>query len=309
MEKSFIKRMYTIIELRTGFVGGSCALLGGTYAAMIQGSMNLLILILVIISAFMMNIVANVANEIRGYLKAEEDINTLTGHKGSEGLIRKDATLKDAYIALFLISILGIGSGMLVVILTKSILILIIGIIGFISAITYSLTPIAYAKLPIGEIVSGLNLGFLVFLVGVISQGKSIDLNTLYLALISFFLVSFLMAANNTTDFKKDKKTRTTLAHILGFRKSITVIIPQLIIIFILWFLIALNLNSFLIGIIGYLIFIYAGLFKWYIPYYKIKEHNEDLSKEFGIKPLILILSFNFGMSFIFILKYLEVIK
>ncbi len=309
MEKSFLKRMYTIIELRTGFVGGSCAILGSTYAVMVQGSLNILILILITTSAFMMNIVANVANEIRGYKKEEEDINTLTGHKGSEGLIRQDATLKDAYIALVLISILGIGSGMLVVLLTKNIWILLIGIIGFISAVTYSLTPIAYAKFPIGEFVSGLNLGFLVFLVSVIGQGKSVDLNVIYMALISFFLVSFLMASNNTTDFQKDKKTRTTLPHLLGFRRSITIIIPQLIIVFILWFLVSYNLKDLFVGIIGYIIFIYAGLFKWYIPYFKIKEHNENLSREYGIKPLILILCFNFGMSIIFLIKYIGTLK
>ncbi len=309
MERNFLKRLYTIVEIRTGFVGGSCALLGSMYAAMVQGEINYLILFLMITSAFMMNIVANVANEIRGYLKAEEDINTITGHKGSEGLIREDATLKDAYIALFIISILGIGSGLLVVLLTKNILILLIGIIGFICAITYSLTPLAYARFPIGEFVSGLNLGFLVFVAAVIAQGKSIDLNVIYLATISFFLVSFLMAANNTTDFQKDKKTRTTLPHLLGFRKSITIIIPQLIIVFILWFLVSYNLGNIYIGIIGFIIFLYAGLYKWYIPYFKLKEHNSNLSKEYGIKPLILILYFNFGMSIVFYINFLGNIK
>ncbi len=309
MERNFLKRLYTIIEIRTGFVGGSCALLGSMYAAMVQGEINYLILFLMITSAFMMNIVANVANEIRGYLKAEEDINTITGHKGSEGLIREDASLKDAYIALFIMSILGIGSGLLVVLLTKNILILLIGIIGFISAVTYSLTPLAYARFPIGEFVSGLNLGFLVFIAAVIAQGKSIDLNVIYLAIISFFLVSFLMAANNTTDFQKDKKTRTTLPHLLGFRKSITIIIPQLVIVFILWFLVSYNLGNIYIGIIGYIIFLYAGLYKWYIPYFKLKEHNSNLSKVYGIKPLILILYFNFGMSIVFYISYLGNLK
>ncbi len=309
MERNFLKRLYTIVEIRTGFVGGSCALLGSMYAAMVKGEINYLILILMITSAFMMNIVANVANEIRGYLKAEEDINTITGHKGSEGLIREDASLKDAYIALFIMSILGIGSGLLVVLLTKNILILLIGIIGFICAITYSLTPLAYARFPIGEFVSGLNLGFLVFVAAVIAQGKSIDLNVIYLAIISFFLVSFLMAANNTTDFQKDKKTRTTLPHLLGFRKSITIIIPQLIIVFILWFLVSYNLGNIYIGIIGFIIFLYAGLYKWYIPYFKLKEHNSNLSKEYGIKPLILILYFNFGMSIVFYINFLGNIK
>ncbi len=305
MEKNFLKRAYTIVELRTGFVGGSCALLGVMYGAMEIGKLNLLLLFLTVISAFMMNIVANIANEIRGFLKQEETIETLTGHTGSEGLIRKDASLKDAYIALIITSVLGISSGILIVLLTKNLYILLIGIIGFICAITYSLTPIAYAKFPIGEIVSGLNLGFLVFLVGVISQGKEVDINVFYLATISFFLVSFLMAANNTTDYKKDKKTRTTLAHLLGFRKSITIIIYELVVVFLLWFLISINLKNIFISLSGFIILIYAGLYKWYIPYFKVKEYNDDLSKEYGIKPLILILYFNFGMSLVFLINLL----
>ena len=109
--KEFLKRAYTVMEIRTGFATG------------------LPTLVWFFISGFSFNIVANVANEIRGYLKKEENESTMTGHKGSEGLVRGDATLKDALIVLVGFLALGGISGLMVVLLTKSLFILGMGLL------------------------------------------------------------------------------------------------------------------------------------------------------------------------------------
>lgn len=84
--KEFLKRAYTVMEIRTGFATGLPILSGGLYGAYLSGSLKFWTLVWFFISGFSFNIVANVANEIRGYLKKEENESTMTGIKGVKDL-------------------------------------------------------------------------------------------------------------------------------------------------------------------------------------------------------------------------------
>ncbi len=294
---SFLKRVYTVLEIRTGFVAGTCALLGSAYGAYINQSINWLLLILLVISAFCFNIVANIANEIRGVLYQEENETTITGHFGSEGLVRKDATLFDAIVALIVTSGIGIISGLLTVYISKDLTVLVIGIIGFLAAILYSLTKFAYIKLPVGEVVSGLMCGLLCVVSGIILQAGAVTIYGIMLGLISYFMVSFLMSANNTVDYQKDLNHRTTLSHILGFRRAITILIPQIITVYILWIIVSTSTINVVISLIGFIIISYFGVIKWYLPYYQLKEYRDGLAREYGPKPLQQIVAFNTVIS------------
>ena len=98
--KSFFERAYTVMEIRTGFATGLPVLSGGLFGAYLAGHLKLIPLLLMFVTGFCLNIVANVSNEIRAYLKNEENENTFTHHAGSEGLVRGDATFKDSIIVL-----------------------------------------------------------------------------------------------------------------------------------------------------------------------------------------------------------------
>ena len=86
-QKNFFKRCYTVMEIRTGFATGLPILSGGLFGAYLVGQLKLIPLILMFITGFCLNIVANVANEIRAYLEDEENEETFTYHAGSEGLV------------------------------------------------------------------------------------------------------------------------------------------------------------------------------------------------------------------------------
>lgn len=298
---AYLQRIYTVVELRTGFVAGSSIFLGCAYGMYQSAELKLFLTCMLFISAFCLNLVANIAAEISGYLSGEDSEEFLTGHHGSEGLARKDASLQDALIILVICSIMAGLSGIIVVILTQKYILLLIGLSGFLIALIYSLTPIALAKFPVSEMVSGLMCGFLCTLAGIIIY-IPIDSIAIALCMMTLLMVSFLMAANNTCDYYKDLQTRRTWPHIIGFRASITVLIPQIIILFILWFYVGLTLNSPLILLIGTLVLIRFGIFKWYLPYYQIKEYQAGLAQKFGPLPLTLLLNFNFIMSSVFII-------
>lgn len=92
MGVGFSKRAYTVMELRTGFATGLPIFSTSLFVSFLTGRINALYLVLFFICGFSFNIVANVANEIRAFMKNEESEETFTGHLGSEGLVRGDAT-------------------------------------------------------------------------------------------------------------------------------------------------------------------------------------------------------------------------
>ena len=68
MKNNFFKRIYTVMELRTGFATGLPALSGGLFGAYLSKDIKVIPLALMFISGFSLNIVANIANEIRAFL-------------------------------------------------------------------------------------------------------------------------------------------------------------------------------------------------------------------------------------------------
>lgn len=286
------------MEIRTGFATGLPVLSGGLFGAYLSGTIKFIPLILMFISGFSLNIVANIANEIRAYLKHEENENTFTGHLGSEGLVRGDAKLIDAVIVIMLV--LGVGglSGLAVVYVTKDITILFIGLVSVIAAVCYSLGPKPYIVYPISELVSGIFVGAISSFVSAYIQLGSVSIDILLYSMICMIMTVFLMSTNNTSDYEKDAGIRVTLPHVIGFRNSIKLIIPEAIIMVICWSLLFLKGSiSVVIFITGIVSFYYFGYIKWYKEYYKIEAVYSMMGRDWGPKPLILILGFHLLIS------------
>lgn len=301
--KNFFKRAYTVMEVRTGFATGLPVLSGGLFGAYLVGDIKFILLLLMFVSGFSFNIVANIANEIRAYIKQEENEETFTGHKGSEGLVRGDAKLKDAIIAFLFMIILGGISGILIVLITKDIKILIIGILSLIAAICYSLGPKPYILYPIGEAISGIFVGLISSLVSSYIQLGSFKLEIFLFSLVSMIMTIFLMSTNNTSDFIKDKGRRLTLPHVIGFRNSIKILIPEGIVMVIVWIILyVIGSINIIIFITGLFTFYYYGYVKFYKGYYKIQEVYKEMGKEWGPRPLLLIYSFHILVSIEFLI-------
>lgn len=305
-KKNFFRRIYSVIEFRTGFATGLPVLSGGLFGAYLKGEVKIIPLLLMFIAGFSFNLVANVANEIRAYLKNEENEDTLTGHIGSEGLVRGDARLVDAIGILVFLIIIGGISGLLLVLVTKDIKILLIGIISLIAAIGYSLGPKPYIVYPVGEIVSGIFVGAISSIVSSYIQNGNVNIPIILYSVISMIMTIFLMSTNNTSDYNKDKGIRVTLPHVIGFRNSIKIIIPEAIVMIISWILLYLlgNIDLFIL-LSGLIIIYYFGYIKWYKDYYKIKECYKEMGREWGPRPLLLIYSFHTIIALEFLIQLL----
>ena len=301
--KNFIKRAYTVMEIRTGFATGFPVLSGGLYGAYLSGQLKFWPLLLLFISGFSFNIVANVANEIRAHLKKEEDESTFTGHRGSEGLVRGEATLTDAIVVLIGFLMLGAASGLMIVYLTRSLFILAVGLIGAFAAVTYSLGPKPYIVYPVGEVVSGLLVGGASSFVSAFLQMEDLKVEIFLYAFIPMMMTVFLMSTNNTSDYEKDKGSRRTLPHVIGFRNSIKLIIPEALLMILCWIVLyVIGGVTWWMLISGLIVFYEFGYRRWYKDYYKIQEVYPAMGREWGPRPLLLIYSFHTLLSIEFLI-------
>lgn len=299
---NFLKRAYTVMELRTGFATGLPALSGGLFGSYLVAEINLLLLALMFIAGYCINIVANVANEIRAYQKSEEDEKTFD-HDGSGGLAAGKATLKDTIMVLIFFLVLAGVSGLTIVFLTKSLLVLILGLTAAIMAMAYSIGPYPYITLPINEFICGLFCGGISSFVAAYIQIGEINVAIILYAIIVAFISSFLMAVNNSSDFHKDKATRVTLPHVIGFKNSIYILIPQLLVVLACWvILLMIQAISLILFMIGLIILIYVGLIRWYQGYAKINAPYPEMAKDWEPKTLDLIYSFNGIMATSFLI-------
>lgn len=305
-QKNFFQRAYTVMEMRTGFATGLPVLSGGLFGAYLAGQLKLIPLLLMFVTGFCLNIVANVANEIRAYLEDEENEETFTYHAGSEGLVRGDATFLDSIIALLFFLFISAVAGLSLVFITKNFNILAIGILSVIAAVCYSLGPKPYIVYPIGELVSGLFVGSISTLVSAYLQTDTLNLSIILYSITPMMMTVFLMSTNNTSDYQKDMGKRVTLPHVIGFRNSIKIIIPEALIMIATWLMLYVIGSITLIMLVtGLLIFYYYGYIRWYKDYYHIKEVYPEMGREWGPRPLLLIYSFNLILSIEFFIYLL----
>lgn len=305
-QKNFFQRAYTVMEMRTGFATGLPVLSGGLFGAYLAGQLKLIPLLLMFVTGFCLNIVANVSNEIRAYLEDEENEETFTYHAGSEGLVRGDATFLDSIIVLLFFLFISAVAGLSLVFITKNFNILAIGILSVIAAVCYSLGPKPYIVYPIGELVSGLFVGSISTLVSAYLQTDTLNLSIILYSITPMMMTVFLMSTNNTSDYQKDMGKRVTLPHVIGFRNSIKIIIPEALIMIATWLMLYVIGSITLIMLVtGLLIFYYYGYIRWYKDYYHIKEVYPEMGREWGPRPLLLIYSFNLILSIEFFIYLL----
>lgn len=304
--RGFAKRSYSVMEVRTGFATGLPVLSGGLFGACLVENIKVVELILFTIAGFSFNIIANTANEMRAYLANEENEETFTGHKGSEGLVRGDARFMDAVLILLLMLAIGGGSGLLLVWLTKSVWLLFWGCLSVIAAITYSLGPKPYLLYPITELVSGFFVGGLSCYLSAYVQTGYNSWSMAWYSLIAMIFTIFLMSTNNIGDYKKDMGVRVTLPHVIGFRNAILLLIPEAVVMVLAWTgLLLLQVVPWWQYLIGLLIFYRQGYVKWYKDYYHIQEVYPEMGREYGPRPLLLIYHFHGWMSLLFIIRLL----
>ncbi len=169
-------------------------------------------------------------------MQKEEDISFFD-QKLLDGMTNLNITMKFNYLITAILSLIGLICGLYLVWISSPILLL-TGALCVSVAIIYSYGPVPIKNTCLGELASGITMGYLIPLAFIISQDQSIFLinlteetallnimNIFYFVLIfaiPTLLIANIMLANNACDVKKDlNNSRYTLAVMLGQEKAI----------------------------------------------------------------------------------------
>lgn len=214
-----------LVELKAKAASVFPFLLGLAYALYHYHSAHFFPLILYFIAMFFFNCFVDIWDNYNDYHKAID----VADYKKKTNIIGREAlslSLIKGLLALFFFLSLILG---LIVAAMVGWTIFWLGLICYAVGIFYSGGPNPLSRLPFGEILSGLTMGYFIFLICVYINASgdfvwnvTTLLETFLVALPSILLISNLMLANNTCDLAEDEANqRYTIVHYIGKKNAL----------------------------------------------------------------------------------------
>jgi 1,4-dihydroxy-2-naphthoate octaprenyltransferase len=193
---------------RPNFLAASIApvLVGSSLAYAVTGSFNFGLFVLALLAIMLLHAGANMANDYFDHLSgndwANKNVTPFSGGSRSiqQGMITPRTELLAALAALAL----GSAIGLIIVLLTKSIFVLILGIFGLLGGFFYTAPPIKLGYHCIGESVIALLFGLLPVFGSYYIQTGSIDIIPLLPGAIVGVLIFLIILINEFPDLPAD---------------------------------------------------------------------------------------------------------
>ena len=214
-------------ELRAEFLTASVipVLLAGAVAHFETGVFDWPLFLLNLFGAAIMNIGTNVANDYFDHLSGNDPVNIryirpFTG--GSRLIQQKLLTPKTVLNIAIAFYVAAIVIGVILTILVGPMIIL-FGLVGLVSGYFYTAPPIRFAHRGLGEIVVGLNFGFLIGIGTYFVQAGTISMASIISSLPLTLLVMAIIIINEFQDSEADACVgKRTLVVRLGLRRSVS---------------------------------------------------------------------------------------
>ena len=211
---------------RPNFLAASAApvLVGSSLGYAITGSFNFGLFILALLAIMALQAGANMANDYFDHISGNDwKNNNVTPFSGGsryiqEGILSPRTELLAALVALAAGSVIGL----IIVLLTKSLLILILGVIGLLGGFFYTAPPIKLGYRCVGEFVIALLFGLLPVFASYYLQTGNIDIIPLLPAGIVAVLIFLIILINEFPDLAADTAVnKKTLIVRLGVPASV----------------------------------------------------------------------------------------
>lgn len=233
--KSFLK----LVEIKTKVASITPFLLGSVFALYRYGQFNWRNFLLMLLSLLSFDMGTTAINNYLDFKKAKKTEGF--GYEKHNAIVRYGLTEFSVRMVILILLVLAVGFGILLYLNTSTV-VLIIGIISFSVGILYTFGPIPISRMPLGEIFSGLFMGFVILLLSVyihVVDGNLIqfslenavlhlslnmvELLVLFLVSLPAFLgISNIMLANNICDMEDDLENRRyTLPLYIGRERSL----------------------------------------------------------------------------------------
>ena len=227
-----MKDIIELVELRTKIASVIPFVIGLLYSVWTFGNFNVVNMVLFFIGMVCFDMATTVMNNLMDYVKAKNET-----YRQEENIIGTSSlTVKQA--AMIFGSLVGVATiiGIILVVRTNIIL-LFVGALCFLIGIFYTFGPIPISRMPLGEVLSGVTMGFGIFWIVIflnapeasfawmgLDQGMLIVRLALFdhikVALLSLPLVctiANIMLSNNLCDLETDiTNHRYTLVYYIG---------------------------------------------------------------------------------------------
>ena len=214
-----------LIELKAKTASIFPFLLGLAYSLYHYQSVNLSALAIYFVAMFMFNCFVDIWDNYNDYHKAvdtddyQKNTNIIGRENLSMGLIK-------SLLAFFFFGSLILG---IIVALMTGWAVFWLGLLCYAVGVFYAGGPKPLSSLPLGELLSGLTMGYVIFLICLyINSSQNFvwsfaNLATTFLiALPTTLLIANLMLANNTCDLEEDEANhRYTIVHYIGKKAAL----------------------------------------------------------------------------------------
>lgn len=214
-----------LIELKAKTASIFPFLLGLAYSLYHYQSVNLSALAIYFVAMFMFNCFVDIWDNYNDYHKAvdtddyQKNTNIIGRENLSMGLIK-------SLLAFFFFGSLILG---IIVALMTGWAVFWLGLLCYAVGVFYAGGPKPLSSLPLGELLSGLTMGYVIFLICLyINSSQNFvwsfaNLATTFLiALPNTLLIANLMLANNTCDLEEDEANhRYTIVHYIGKQSAL----------------------------------------------------------------------------------------
>lgn len=238
-----VKELIELVELRTKIASVFPFLIGCLYAVTVFKSFNWLNMLLFFVAMLSFDMATTVMNNLMDYMKAKNDVYRQEENIiGSSSLTVRQAT--QIFLGLVTVAtVLGI-----LLVWRTNILLLFVGALCFLIGIFYTFGPIPISRMPLGEVLSGVTMGFGIFWIviflnvgpnGLAAMGMVDDtvvlnvhlwdnLKVLLLSLPLVCTIANIMLSNNLCDLETDiTNHRYTLVYYIG--KSAALMLYQVL--------------------------------------------------------------------------------
>ncbi|MBR8673113.1 1,4-dihydroxy-2-naphthoate polyprenyltransferase [Lactococcus lactis subsp. lactis] len=226
-----------LIELKAKTASIFPFLLGLAYSLYHYQSVNLSALAIYFVAMFMFNCFVDIWDNYNDYHKAvdtddyQKNTNIIGRENLSMGLIK-------SLLAFFFFGSLILG---IIVALMTGWAVFWLGLLCYAVGVFYAGGPKPLSSLPLGELLSGLTMGYVIFLICLyINSSQNFvwsfaNLATTFLiALPNTLLIANLMLANNTCDLEEDEANhRYTIVHYIGKKAALIWWTTALILVFV----------------------------------------------------------------------------
>ncbi|MCT1182836.1 prenyltransferase [Lactococcus lactis] len=214
-----------LIELKAKTASIFPFLLGLAYSLYHYQSVNLSALAIYFVAMFMFNCFVDIWDNYNDYHKAvdtddyQKNTNIIGRENLSMGLIK-------SLLAFFFFGSLILG---IIVALMTGWAVFWLGLLCYAVGVFYAGGPKPLSSLPLGELLSGLTMGYVIFLICLYINSSQdfvwsfANLATTFLiALPNTLLIANLMLANNTCDLEEDEANhRYTIVHYIGKKAAL----------------------------------------------------------------------------------------